>query len=185
MSARESAKAATDPSERATLDRTSPEELAKVALRYLNRYDASVEQLRRVLLRHVTRHGEPQRMPELRRRIDELLVRYQSSQLLDDVRYAQGMARGLRERGTSTLKVRLKLRQRGIGEDVIERVLAELENVGGDPDLEAARSYARRRRLRSRYDLTDPAQRQKALAALSRQGFSFAIATAALAPEEE
>ncbi|NLE86086.1 MAG: RecX family transcriptional regulator [Myxococcales bacterium] len=162
------------------VDRTSPEALQAAALRYLNRYDASVEQLRRVLLRQAQRHAAPAQLPEVRRHVDALLARFQESRLLDDGRYADTLARGLRERGASTIRIRQKLRQRGVAETIVEEVLQRAASEPGDADLNAARAYARRRRLTTRYDLTNPAERQKALAALARQGFSYGTAVAAL-----
>lgn len=163
------------------MDPTSAAELDKIALRYLDRRDASAEQLRRVLLRHAGRHAPESELEPVRQRIDELLARYQASRLIDDGRYAENLIRGLRAKGGSTARIRLKLRQRGIDEGTVGRVLGGLADDGEQAELTAARAYARRRRLGARYDLNDPAQRQKALAALARQGFSYGVCTAALA----
>lgn len=167
-------------------DRTSPEALERAALQYLERYDASVAQLRKVLLRRIDRHAESDERERVTRFVDELLQRYVGSRLLDDARYAEHFVRSQRERGASTLKIRQKLRQRGIASETIDRVLERAREtlVGGRPpeeaELDAARAYVRRRRLTERYDLTQPKERQKALAALARQGFSFELATRAL-----
>lgn len=166
-----------------TTDPTSPAELEKAALRYLERRDASTEQLRRVLLRRAVQASAEER-ERVRQRIDELLARYQASRLIDDARYAESLVRTLRERGASSVRIRLKLRQRGIDEATTNRVLERLADDTQEAELTAARAYAHRRRLRARYELGDPAQRQKALAALARQGFSYGVCTAALAPED-
>lgn len=167
------------------MDRTSPEALQRAALRYLDRYDASVDQLRRVLLRQAQRNTTPGELPTVRSRIDAMLARFQESRLLDDARYADNLARGLRERGASALRIRQKLRLRGVAEEITEQVLERAAAEPGDADLTAARAYARRRRLATRYDLTNPAERQKALAALARQGFSYTTAVAALTPPSD
>jgi regulatory protein len=165
-------------------DKTSAAALEAAALRYLDRYDASVEQLRRVLRRRLDRQAGPDAVARVERDIEQLLERYQGSRLLDDRRYAENLARGLRERGASTLRIRQKLRQRGVASETIDRVL-ERSASGGSEDLRAAKAYARRRRLAQRYDLRVPAERQKALAALARQGFSFDVAARALAPTDD
>ena len=121
----------------------------------------------------------------VREHIDELLARYQASRLIDDARYAESLVRSLRDRGASSIRIRLKLRQRGIDDVTMHGVLERLADDTQQTELTAARAYARRRRLRARYDLDDPAQRQKALAALARQGFSYDVCTAALAPEDD
>lgn len=138
-----------------------------------------------MLLRQAQRHASPAQLPEVRGHIDALLTRFQESRLLDDGRYADNLVRGLRERGASTVRIRQKLRQRGVAEEIAEQVLERAASSPGDGDLSAARAYARRRRLTTRYDLTNPAERQKALAALARQGFSYGTAIAALEPPSD
>ncbi len=164
----------------AAVDLTSHEELDKAALRYLNRYDASVQQLRRVLQRHVARHAVEGQRSAAHQRIERLLERLVGSRLLDDRRYAESLTRGLRERGTSQAKIRRKLFERGVAEALVADALGAVDDATEDGELEAARAYARRKRLTSRFDLSDRAQREKALASLGRQGFSFDVARRAL-----
>lgn len=167
-------------------------ELEKKALSYLERYDASVAQLRGVLVRYIRRKALAEAQPELCAELDALLARYQASRLLDDARFADSLVRGLRERGASLHLLRKKLGQRGLPAAVIEEALRRSSEVEGSSagahgesaELAAARIYVRRRRLKTRYDLAEPAGRQKALAALGRQGFSYAVASRALAEDE-
>ncbi len=153
--------------------------LAEAALSYLNRYDASFQGLRRVLLRKIARDGSRAKLTE--KEVDELLLRLEGSRVIDDQRYAENLTANLRSRGASSRKIAMKLRERGIQATDAEKA-KETDRVS---DLEAARTYARKRRLTSRYNLGDPAERQKALAALARQGFSFDVAVRALAPVDE
>jgi|GEM_PF-2869175 regulatory protein len=153
--------------------------LAEAALNYLNRYDASFQGLRRVLLRKIARDGDRAKLTE--KEVDELLLRLEGSRVIDDQRYAENLTANLRSRGASSRKIAMKLRERGIQANDADKA-RETDRVS---DLEAARTYARKRRLASRYNLEDPAERQKALAALARQGFSFEVAVRALAPVEE
>jgi regulatory protein len=170
-------------------ERVSPTALDRAALDYLNRYDASVEQLRRVLLRRVKRYSSGTLRDRAEVDVGRLLERFVASRLLDDARYAEALARGLRARGSSTLGIRQKLRARGVSAELIESALEALAKHHGegaeDPELVAARAYARKRRLTTRYDLTNPAERQKALAALARKGFSFSIAARALIVKDD
>jgi regulatory protein len=168
-----------------SVDRTSPAELDKAALRYLNRYDASVEQLRRVLFRHVERHASGAALSRARDDVRALLERYQASRILDDARYAEALGRGLRARGASTMSIRMKLRARGVAEDLTEAALERLASHAddGNPELSAARAYVRRKRLTKRHDVSTPEGRNKALGSLGRQGFSYSVASAALAAE--
>lgn len=163
--------AAFDPS------KLTEDALRQAALSYLDKRDASVEQLRRVLLRRVARFAPATAADEPTKHIEALLVRFCENGLLSDERYALALSESLRRRGNSTLKIRAKLRARGIDAGQIGDVLAQ---AGPSCEVESAEAYARRRRLSSRYDLSDAKERQKALAALARQGFSFDVAKRAL-----
>lgn len=159
------------------------EALREAALSYLDRYDASAEQLRQVLLRRVLRYGEAATNGEIRERIEVLLRRFRAAQLLDDERFAKNFVRGQRARGSSALALRAKLKKRGVAPHLIDQALEDVaENETLDED-HAARTYAQKRRLAQRYDLDDPLQRRKALASLARRGFSFDVAARALSSE--
>lgn len=112
-----------------------------------------------------------------------MLDRFETSRLLDDRRYAQNLVSSLRGRGSSARKVEQKLRARGVEGDLLREVARpEGPGVSQDEELTAARTFVRRKRLLERYlaDPRDRASREKALAALARQGFSFDTARRAL-----
>jgi SOS response regulatory protein OraA/RecX len=111
-------------------------------------------------------------------------LRLESSGVIDDARFAEHFARSARNRGASAAKVKQKLGQRGIAKSGVDHALEALASEGLD-DLAAAQQYAKRRRLRERYDLRDPKERQKALASLARQGFSMGTALRALGTNGE
>jgi regulatory protein len=84
-------------------------------------------------------------------------------------------ADSLRAGGRSTRAIAAKLRQKGLGAEVVQqqltRVRAEI------PDEEAARTLARKRRLGPfRRPGTPPASKEKELAVLARAGFSYSVA---------
>ncbi|MCE7894851.1 MAG: rhomboid family intramembrane serine protease [Sorangiineae bacterium PRO1] len=87
--------------------RTGPltrEELDAAALRYLDRFDSSAKNLRRVLLGYVKRVSAERGADAAAQGgewVDELLARYQRSGLVDDARFAGAIASGLRRRGSS------------------------------------------------------------------------------------
>lgn len=170
--------------------------MARAALAYLDRFDSSVDNLRRVLLRRLRKamqvsEREGAEQPDADRtkqHIEALLRRYQESGLLDDRRFAENQLLSLRGRGTSERGARQKLRQRGVPEPLVDEMLAaERERSLDDDDepteLVAARAYVRRRRL-GPYRKADVREekRRKDLAALARAGFSFDIARRALTP---
>lgn len=139
-----------------------------------------MEQVRRVLKRRLFRYGDSSLKAQVERDIESLLVRFQESRLLDDQRFARGLSESQRRRGGSLPKIRQKLRARGLSDEMVE---GALQRIGENPELgdeASAREYARKRRLTQRFDLNDPHERQKALASLARQGFSFDVAKRAL-----
>jgi regulatory protein len=157
--------------------RITPASLERSALFRLERHALTEEQLRRGLkekVRRAERHHGP--TPEASAWIDEVIARCLRAGLLDDVRVATGRALALRDRGASRRGVLQKLRRKGVAEETAARVVQELDEAAGpEAELEAARAYARRRKLAGK-------EPQRALAALARQGFSYDIARRALAP---
>ncbi len=153
--------------------------LERAALFYLERFATSAENLRRVLMRRVERsvhfHGTDREAGA--GLVDGLVARYLASGLLDDRAYAEGRVRTMRRRGSSARLIRLKLRQKGVADDVVAGALADHAEDGTDPEAAAAAALARRRRLGP---FRPPAERQekreKDLAALARAGFSYDMA---------
>ena len=157
----------------------TPELLEKAALYYIERYASTAENLRRVLMRRVERWayklgGDRASGTSW---VEALVQRYVRSGLVDDKRYAEAAAESLRRRGASSRRIRQKLAQKGVDEDVAEAALAESGGAGDAADLSAAVRLARKRRLGP---FGDPKLRRdrrlKDMARLARAGFSYAIA---------
>jgi regulatory protein len=150
--------------------------LREAALSYLDRMDASVEQVRRVLKRRIFRHGDDSTRAEAHLAVERVLERLLEARLLDDARFARGFAESARRRGASALYLREKMRTRGLSPELIDEAIEATSNDEAHNEEASALIYARKRRLLERYDLTDAGQRNKALASLARRGFSFDIA---------
>ena len=156
--------------------------LENAALYYLSRYATSAENLKRVMMRKVDRsarfHGTD--AEEGRDHVEDMVRRFMASGLLDDSAYAKSRVESLHRRGNSARVIRGKLRQKGVGDDDIQAALEALGDDlddGEDPELAAAVTLAKRRRL-GPYATKKPADdtREKHLAALARAGFSYDIA---------
>jgi regulatory protein len=151
--------------------------LEAAALRYLERFDCSVGRLRKVLgerVRRAQRFGADgaAAAPAI---IEEILERYQASGLVDDQRFAKNFAERQRERGASRRMIEMKLRTRGITQEMIDSLLPRTESRGAD--LEAAQAFAKRRRLGPhRSPELRALNQRKDLAALARAGFDFETA---------
>ncbi len=155
----------------------TPTYLANAALYYLQRYASSAAQLRTVLRRKVMRSArahETDPAPGYQM-IEELIVRYEGSGLLNDTAFAETKVRGLRYSGASTRKIQQKLQQKGVASDIVNDVIEKNDLVEDTDELQAAQTYARRKKLGPyRLRAKDNAE-QKDLASMARAGFSYAI----------
>ena len=164
--------------------------LERSALHYLERYAASAEQLRRVLMRRVERAARAgvSDLEEGCGLADAVVGRLVGKGLVNDSEFALAKARSLHRRGRSRAVVARTLAAKGVDRESIARALDALAEDSADPELEAALAFARRRRIgpfRAAQDRA--ASRARDLATLGRGGFSFEIARRILdaeSPEE-
>lgn len=154
--------------------------LENAALHYLERFSSSSQNLKSVLMRRVRRSAyyhdtDPEEGTEW---VDEIVSRFLDAGLLDDKVYADSRVRSLHARGNSRKTILMKLRAKGIGPELVEPVLEQLElDENEDVDLIAALKLAKRRRLGPyRIDGQREERREKDMAALARAGFSYHIA---------
>jgi regulatory protein len=176
------------PDKRRAPRKATPKYLRNSALFYLERYASSSAHLRRLLLAKVARsaraHGPDPEMDAEKGAIavEALIAELLETGLLDDARYAAERARILHRRGASARAVRAGLLAKGIEADDIDRALAGLREEAAEPELAAALTYARKRRLGpyrkgdGRTGLDEKARRAKDLAALGRKGFGYDLA---------
>ncbi len=164
------------------------ETLEKNALSYLNRFDSSVANLRKVLKRHIRRHArdaDPELVEKAELCAEGIIERYQGSGLLDDRRYASTMAWSLRERGSSARAIEHKLAARGVEASAIRDAISDVDkDCDEDAELVSARRFARRRRIGPhRAPAERNAKRERDLGALARAGFSLDVARRVLDEE--
>ncbi len=166
------------PGQRKKPRRITPKSLENSAMYYLQRHSATVEQLRRVLMRKVYRsvreHGGTREQHQ--GDIEAVLAKLVSLGLLNDQSFALHRADALRAAGRSTRVIALKLRQKGVPAALITTQVARVKLEVSDD--EAAHVFARKKRLGPYRK--DPATRrefrQKDLAALARAGFGYDVA---------
>ncbi|KMO33178.1 RecX family transcriptional regulator [Methylobacterium variabile] len=157
----------------------TPAYLERAALYYLERYGASAEMLRRVLRRRVeTRcrlRGEaPGDFAEM---VEAVVARALGAGLVDDAAFAAAKVRSLRRRGGSARAIGAKLAAKGVDRDTVGAALAEEAGAEGSSEDQAARAYARRRRLGPfRPEAARAAARERDLAAMARAGFALSLA---------
>lgn len=158
--------------------------MERAALYYLERYSASAEMLRRTLRRKVEKRAlaRGEEAGPFAEMIEATVARAVSAGLVDDARFAAARLATLRRRGTSTRGAAAKLAAKGLSRETVETTMeAERESADaaepGILEADAARAYARRRRLGPfrRPDLR-ALHRDRDLAALARAGFPYGLA---------
>ncbi len=157
----------------------TPSRLKNVALYYLERYSSSAENLRRVLMRRVDKsHYElGTDKEEGIEAINDIITRFLDSGILNDREYARTVVFSQHRQGKSSKAIRMRLLSKGVSNDDIDHGLELLkEEEGTQSDVKSAISYARKRRLGPYRIKEKEERRNKDLAALGRQGFSFDLA---------
>ncbi|MBF0093966.1 MAG: RecX family transcriptional regulator [Alphaproteobacteria bacterium] len=159
--------------------KVDPAFLERAALRYLERFSSSVENLRRLLRakvdRSVAAHGTCR--AEAFGWVEAVLAKMEGLGYLDDGRYAATRARGLNRKGRSAATIRMDLRARGVDTAAAAAAVKALGEEHDDPEWAAAVALARRRRLGPFRPSGQRGPRcAKDLMALARAGFSYELA---------
>lgn len=107
--------------------------------------------------------------------IARVMARLHDNGYINDAAFAAQYSSSRVSRGMGARRIRMDLRQKGVGSDVIDEVIQSLDQ---EDVLNAAIRIAQKA-ARGK-DLSQIADRQKLLAALSRRGFDFSVAKQAL-----
>lgn len=159
-----------------------------VSLRYLQRFSASVEMLRRVLDRRLRPAVAAGLLPpeEAVRRREAILHKAAGYGYLNDARFAEGRVAALLRQGKSPRLILETLKAKGVATETVAAALEQAADTANeDIAAAAARAYAKRRRLGPyRAGPTDPRQAEKDLAAMLRAGHSLTLARQILSQTE-
>ncbi len=160
-------------------------------LYYLQRFAASSGHFREVMRRKIDRsclYHLDQNKEECYALLDTLIEKFENSGLLDDKIYTRNTVSSLRNRGLSERAIVMKLQNRGISIEQIKEALStfctdhQISNV--ESEMTAALKLARKKRI-GPYAAGKEFDRNKALAAFARAGFSFNVARQVLGMDEE
>ena len=159
---------------------------AFAAQNYVNRYFASTSMLRRVLERRAHRfirmHGGT--MEEAHQLIDAEIQKLTESGVINDRSFAETMVSELLKKGTSLLKIKQKLYQKGISSSLIAEVIREQQDHH-DPHRSAI-LYAKKRGFgpyRAPHIQED--RFQKELASMVRAGHPYGVSKEVLGMSKE
>jgi regulatory protein len=175
------------PARRGAKDKRQPRPvtasyLRNAALFYLKQRSASRAMVRQLLVRRAKSRLQVRTLePETTAHIEAALDALAADKLIDDALFARGRKATLQHKGLPTRRIAQGLKLKGVDAETIEATLAD-----GVDDLAQARRYAERRRLgRWSRKVDSPEQRRKDLAAMARAGFSYVVASKALAEGED
>ena len=162
--------------------------LERVAIWYLERYAASSAMLERVLMRRIDRAARAEVIDREfgQSLVAQIIKKCQDLGYIHDQEFARHLAGRLARRGGSRRQIEAALRARGLGpDDIAEAVThaaSDAEAKGENPELVAATTLARRRRLgpyRTTPYAEDAAlrakQRAREFSVLARAGFGSEI----------
>ncbi len=93
------------------------------------------------------------------------LERLEELRLLDDKSYAESVVRSYSGKGYGAVRIRFELKNKGVNEEDAEAAM-----TGYEPNNERIKAFLDKR---LRGDFSDRKEVQKAIAALSRRGFSY------------
>ncbi len=168
------------PSSRRAPRRVGAADLKGLALDYLDRFSATKQRVRQVMLRKIRlsarAHGDDP--APIIAALDEAIQWLEGRGFLSDRAYAESKARALVARGTSRQRILANLAAKGVNGDDAREALDRLALEYEEPELEAAQRYARRRRIGPyRADPEARAEaRSKDLACMARAGFAGRVA---------
>lgn len=155
--------------------------IKNIGLYYLKRFESSVANLRSVLRRRVNDYAF--HTPGFAKQegydwIEEVLSDFQRLGYLSDARYSELKIKDYMAAGKSPRYIHGKLREKGIDENLIEKLIAEQDF---DP-FESALKLARKRRI-GPFSASEEIRKErysKDLAILVRAGFDYDVAVKVL-----
>lgn len=174
--------------------KVTKQRLRNIGLAYVQRYGGSEKRVGEVLGRRVSRslryHDELEREGEAASWIAEVVADLIASGAIHDGREARAKAVADSLSGRPLGVIRMRLRQKGFGNDAVDDAIAALSEAAEaqgdapDPDLVACCRYARRRGLGPfRSPTARDKPRESQLGSLMRAGFRYQYASAVLDAE--
>ncbi len=176
------------PKKNKVLKKITKMRLKNIALYYLRRFETSADNLRRVLQKRTLDYVRQN--PEFDKDeafvwIEEIVTDFQRLGYVDDSRFAALKVRDYMKAGKSVRYIKGKLREKGIGEELIADVLEDFQY----DDYETALILAKKKHIGPfRKDVEERFKyRTKDVGTLSRAGFSYDVVQRVLGynPDED
>jgi regulatory protein len=158
----------------------TPKWLRDQALRYLNRFPATSHKMTQHLFRKAAAQLEHFEISEekLIADIDKVVTDLIKAGFINDTEFAASKARLMARQGRSVAQIGLKLQEMAFSEADQSQAIDELGDDKRALDKRAAARFVKRRRFGPyKPEKARGERRDKELASLARQGFSFDVAT--------
>ncbi len=153
------------------------EEMRSFALRYVEKFAPSKQQLKTYLLKKYLRNRENIiKKGNISDLIDIILEDLEKSKFINDKFYADSKAKSLINRGSSINKIRSYLFNKGVGDKYIKNTIEKIYENNEDQDFFSAIKVCKKKRIGpSRTDDNRPLFYQKDMGVLARSGFDFEV----------
>ncbi len=151
--------------------------LLNIALYYLQRFETSTDNLRKVLIRRIDKYAffdKEYDKSDALTWVEEILVEFNDKNYINDDRYSNIKVNSLINQGKSKKYIESKLMQKGINSSLIQQTLSNIEY----DELEVATKFATKKKI-GKFRIDEEKRKlflQKDFATLIRAGFSYDIA---------
>ena len=163
--------------------------LHNAGLYYLERFAASSNHFKRVMMRKIDKscyHHKDQSREDCIILLNKVTVKFQELGLLNDDSYTKAMVHTFRRRGLSARMIHAKLREKGLSADIIEKALNDYaEQLPDNADLLSGLRLARRKKIGPFTRPDEETNNEKALAILARAGYSYDICQKIIEMDDE
>ncbi len=155
-------------------------------LYYLQRYTASTNHFRSVMMRKINKsckHHEDQDIEQCRAYLEDVISQLIKAGHLNDEAYIKGMISSLRKRGLSKRAILSKMYAKGVTQDETAKALKQYDIETGTQHAQsekiAAAIYCRKKRLGA-FATNDKKTFEQQMGTLARAGFAYDTARSVL-----
>ena len=155
------------------MNESNLKEIESKAIWYLERYATSSQNLRKYLKRKVMNNHLNVGSDEI---INKVIARLEAQKILNDQFFTESKVRSLLNKGWSTKKIGLKLKELGVSEELIDENINNLDGNEEEINLVSAITLVKKRSIGPyrKVEFTDKVKNRE-FGIMSRAGFSYTI----------
>ena len=156
---------------------TTIDDIRNFAYLYLEKYNASKQQLRTYLVKKLIKKRQKiSSKKEIFNLIDSIITTLVDNKFISDKHYSDIKSKTFLKRGYSLNKIRYSLIKKGIDEKYIKASISKIKEKESDPDFFSAIKLCKKRRIGPiREESNRSLFYKKDIAILARSGFSYEL----------